>query len=92
MEESANLANNIAETGEFLEAGEFLYSVASLIEEIDHSKSLKILELVERYWEKQISSSKLQAKLHEIAEIYSRLADLHADKFKDQKLKKKKYS
>lgn len=91
MDESANLANEIAETGEFLEAGEFLYSVASLIEEIDHSKSLKILELVERYWEKQISSYKLQAKLHEIAEIYVRLADLHADKFKDQKLERKNY-
>ena len=35
MEESANLANDIAETGEFLEAGEFLYSVASLIEETE---------------------------------------------------------
>ncbi|MHA1191517.1 MAG: hypothetical protein ACTSP9_04390 [Promethearchaeota archaeon] len=89
MEESANLANDIAETGEFLEAGEFLYSVGSLIEEIDNSKSLKILELVDRYWEKQISSYKLQAKLHEIAEIYIRLADLHADKFKDKKLERK---
>lgn len=89
MEDSANLANELAETGEFLEAGDFLYSVASLIEEIDHSKSLKILELVERYWEKQISSFKIQAKLHEIAEIYIRLAELHATKFKDKKLERK---
>jgi len=42
-----------------------------------------------KLWENQIKAFKLQARLHEIAEIYIRLADLYADKFQDAKLKRK---
>ena len=41
------------------------------------------------FWEKQIDEYKLQAKFHEIAEIYKQIADLYSEKFKNKKLEKK---
>jgi tetratricopeptide (TPR) repeat protein len=89
MEDSVNFAKETAESGEFFEAGEFIYSAATLLEEYDMSKSLNLYAITQNYWEKQISSYKLQAKLHEIAEIYLRIADLHAEKFHDHELEQK---
>ena len=89
MEDSVNFAKETAVSGEFFEAGEFIYSVASLLEEYDPSKSLNLYAITQNYWEKQISSYKIQAKLHEIAEIYIRLADLHSEKFNDDILERK---
>jgi len=89
IEEIISYANEITESGELFEAGEFLYSVAELFEDIEASQSLKLYKLTMKLWEDQIISYKLQAKLHEIAEIYLRLADLHAEKFQDSKLERK---
>lgn len=89
IEEIISYANEIAESGELFEAGEFLYSVAELFEDIEPSHSLNLYKLTMKLWEDQIGSYKLQAKLHEIAEIYLRLADLHAEKFHDSKLERK---
>lgn len=82
-------ANNIADTEEFFEAGEFLYSAAELLYEFDDTQSNFLYKLIIKFWDNQISSYKLQAKLHEIAEIYLRLADLYADKFDDPKSERK---
>ncbi len=88
-EESRAYANELAESREYEEAGEFLYSAAELIEELNSSQAYKLYKLSISFWEKQITSYKLQAKFHEIAEIYKRLADMYSEKFKNTKQEKK---
>ncbi|MHA1194746.1 MAG: hypothetical protein ACTSRH_03395 [Promethearchaeota archaeon] len=89
VEESINYAIQIAESEEFFEAGEFLYSVASLIEELDMEKALSLYNEVNKYWEKSINFLRLQAKFHEIAQVYIRIADLQKNKFNNPKLERK---
>ena len=45
-------------------------------------------KLIIKFWEKQISSFKLQGKLHEVAETFLRIAELY-EKLNDSKLYKK---
>lgn len=89
VEDARIFAKDLAESKEFEEAGEFLCSVAEIIEELNSSQAYKLYKLSIDFWEKQINSYKLQAKFHEIAEIYKRLADLYSEKFKNKKLEKK---
>jgi tetratricopeptide (TPR) repeat protein len=89
VEDARIFAKDLAESKEFEEAGEFLCSVAEIIEELNSSQAYKLYKLSIDFWEQQINSYKLQAKFHEIAEIYKRLADLYSEKFKNKKLEKK---
>lgn len=86
---SITFSNEIALSREYFEAGEFLYSVAGLIEELDFNQSLRLYKIIIKLWEKQIIDYKFQAKLHEIAELYLRIADLYQDKFQDNKQEEK---
>lgn len=70
-------ANDIADSGELFEAGEFLYSITELLEKIVSVQSAKLYKLIIKFWNNQINAFKLQGKLHEIAEIYIRIADLY---------------
>ncbi len=88
IEESIIIADETAESGEFLEAGEFLFSVAELLEGIAFFQSTNLNKLIIKFWQKQISSSKLQGKLHEVAETFLRIAELY-EKLNDSKLYKK---
>jgi len=88
IEDSIIIANETAESGEFFEAGELLFSVAELLESIVLVKSTKLNKLIIKFWEKQISSFKLQGKLHEVAETFLRIAELY-EKLNDSKLYKK---
>jgi len=88
IEDSIIIANETAESGEFFEAGELLLSVAELLESIAFFKSTKLNKLIIKFWEKQISSFKLQGKLHEVAETFLRIAELY-EKLNDSKLYKK---
>jgi tetratricopeptide (TPR) repeat protein len=86
---SINFSNEIAQSGEFFEAGEFLYSAAMIIEDLDFSEALKLYEQIIELYKKQIVDYKLQAKLHEIAELYLRIAEISMEKFQDTLLEKK---
>jgi tetratricopeptide (TPR) repeat protein len=88
-EDARVYANDLAESKEFEEAGEFLYSIAEIIEEFNTSQAYKLFKLSVDFWEKQINDYKLQAKFHEIAEIYKQIADLYSEKFKNRKMEKK---
>ncbi|KKN63799.1 hypothetical protein LCGC14_0498380, partial [marine sediment metagenome] len=55
----------MAQSGDFFEAGEFLFSVAIIIEDLDFSEALKLYNLVIEFYKKQIIDYKLQARLHE---------------------------
>ncbi|MFX1293005.1 MAG: hypothetical protein ACFFAG_18810, partial [Promethearchaeota archaeon] len=80
---SINFSNEIAQSGEFFEAGEFLYSVAEIIEDLDFSESINLYNKIIELYKKQIIDYKLQAKLHEVAELYLRIAEIFQDKFDD---------
>ncbi|MFX1412071.1 MAG: hypothetical protein ACFFA6_17135 [Promethearchaeota archaeon] len=86
---SINFSNEIACSGEYFEAGEFLYFAAGLIEDLDFSQALRLYKLNIQFWEKEIIDYKLQAKLHEIAELYLRIADIYHEKFQDFKLEER---
>lgn len=70
-------ANEIADSGDLFEAGEFLYSITELLEKIASVQSAKLYKLIIKFWNNQISSFKLQGKLHEVAEIFLRIADIY---------------
>ncbi|MFX1569479.1 MAG: tetratricopeptide repeat protein [Promethearchaeota archaeon] len=78
-----NFSKEIAESGEYFEAGEFLFSVAEILENFDYSEALKIYRQIIDLYKKLIVDFKLQAKLHEIAELYLRIADIYQDKIED---------
>ncbi|MHA1988778.1 MAG: hypothetical protein ACW98D_19315, partial [Promethearchaeota archaeon] len=86
---SINFSNEITQSGEYFEAGEFLYSAAIIIEELDFSEALKLYEQIIGLYKRQIVDFKLQAKLHEIAELYLRIAEISMEKFQDADTEKK---
>ncbi len=88
IEDSIIIANETADSGEFFEAGELLFSVTELLQSIASFQSTKLNKLIIKFWEKQISSFKLQGKLHEVAETFLRIAELY-EKLNDSKLYKK---
>ena len=89
VSESFNFFNEIAQSGEFFEAGEFLYSVAEIMENIDFSEAHKLYNEIIELYKKQIIDYKLQAKLREIAELYLRIAEIYREKIRDFQSEKK---
>ncbi|MHA1234327.1 MAG: hypothetical protein ACTSO6_11845 [Promethearchaeota archaeon] len=81
-------ANEISESGEYFEAGEFLFSIAELLEELASFRSVKLYKLTIKYWNNEVSSFKLQGKLHEVAEIFLRISDIY-EKLEEPKSYKK---
>jgi len=77
INDSIITANEISESGEFFEAGEFLISIAELLEGLISFHSVKLYKLTIKYWNNEVNSFKLQGKLHEVAEIFLRIADLY---------------
>ena len=88
IDSSIAISEEIAQSGEFFEAGEFLYSVAELLEDLDYATALKLYEHNIELWGKQVEDFKIQAKLHEVAEIYLKIADIYAEKFQNFELEK----
>ena len=84
-----NFSNDIAQSGEYFEAGEFLCSVAVIIEDLDFSEALDLYNQIIELYKKQIIDYKLQAKLHEVAELYLRIAEIFLEKFQDTLSEKK---
>jgi len=89
IEDSIEYANEIVGSGDYFEACEFLYTAAELLEDFNNNHSNKLYKFSIKLWENQITTYKLQARLHEIAEIYLRIADIHAEKLHDSKLERK---
>ena len=88
IEDSIITANEISEAGEFFEAGEFLISIAELLEGFISFHSAKLYKLSIKYWNNELNSFKLQGKLHEVAELFLRIADLY-EKLDESKSYKK---
>ena len=88
IEDCIEYANEIVGSGDYFEAGEFLYTAAEFLEEINNNHSNKLYKFSIKLWENQIATYKLQARLHEIAEIYLRIADIYAEKLRDSKLER----
>jgi tetratricopeptide (TPR) repeat protein len=84
INDSISTAFEIADSGEFYEAGEFLYSITELLEELVSVQSNKLYKLIVKYWSKALTDLKIQGKLHEVAEIFLRIADLD-EKINDPK-------
>ena len=80
---SVNFSNEIAQSGEYFEAGELLFSVAEIVENLDFSEALELYKQIIELYKKLIVDYKLQAKLHEIAELYLRIADIYREKIGD---------
>jgi len=80
IDDSIITANEISESGEHFEAGEFLISIAELLEGLVSFHSVKLYKLYKltiKYWNNEVNSFKLQGKLHEVAEIFLRIADIY---------------
>ena len=86
---SINFSNEIAQSGEYFEAGELLFSVAEIVENIDFSEAIDLYKKIIELYKKLIVDYKLQAKLHEIAELYLRIADIYREKIVDLQSEKK---
>jgi tetratricopeptide (TPR) repeat protein len=84
VNDSIITANEISESGDFFEAGEFLISIAELLEGLVSFHSVKLYKLTIKNWNNEINSFKLQGKLHEVAEIFLRIADIY-EKLNDHK-------
>ena len=89
VESAIKTSDEIATSGDYYDAGEFLYSAGELLEELDLSHALKIYKQNIKLWEKLISDLIIQAQLHEIAEIYLRIADIYGEKLNDVKARDK---
>jgi tetratricopeptide (TPR) repeat protein len=87
--EAIIFSNEIVQSGEFYEAGELLFSVAEMMENIEFSEAIKLYNKTIELYKKQIVDYKLQAKLHEIAELYLRIAEIYREKIRDYQSEKK---
>lgn len=85
---SIQFSNEIAKSEDYFEAGEFLYSAAEILEEQDFSNGLELYKHNIKLWEKLLDSLKIQAKFHEIAEIYLKISDIYAEKLGESKAQK----
>jgi tetratricopeptide (TPR) repeat protein len=88
IESSKRNASKIADTGDYYEAGEFLYSVTELLDKIRSKRKTELYDQIIEYWEKQIDNFKQQAKLHEISELYLRIAELYHQKYHNSELER----
>jgi len=89
VESAIKTSYEIASSEDYYDAGEFLYSAGELLEDLDLSHALKIYRQNVKLWEKLISDLIIQAQLHEIAEIYLRIADIYGEKLNDLKARDK---
>lgn len=89
VDSAITTSNEIAASGDYYDAGEFLYSAGKLLEELDYSHIIKLYKHNIKLWEKLIADFTIQAKFHEIAEIYLRIADIYEEKLNDLKSRDK---
>ncbi|MFO7795287.1 MAG: hypothetical protein ACQERB_02675 [Promethearchaeati archaeon] len=87
--DSIEFAQNIIHTNEYFEAGELLFSVAELLEEIAYTRTFDLYENVISYWEEQIHSFQMQGKIHEISELFLRIAEIYGEKLNKFDLERK---
>ncbi len=83
---------DISEEENRFEVGELLYSIGEMLENMDgleYSHALKVYDESVSLWKKQIGIYKRQGKLHEISELFLRIADVYRVKYEDYKLEKK---
>ena len=75
-----NFSNEIAEDGDYFEAGEFLFSAAEILEDIDSTSAIELYKQNIKIWDRLIEEFKAQAKLHEIAELNLKIAEIYGHK------------
>lgn len=84
LRELVSVSIKIADKNDDLfEASELIYAVAELIEDIDSSKADELYQYNVEILNKLISNYRSQGKLHEIAGLYLRVADVFEQKLDD---------
>ncbi|TXT67064.1 MAG: hypothetical protein BAJALOKI1v1_190007 [Promethearchaeota archaeon] len=78
----------MADAGNQLEAGELAYSIGTLIEKQDKSFANTFYEKAIKLWAEQIKEYNTQGKLHEISELYLRIAELYNEQYKEPELER----
>lgn len=89
ISESIEFAKSLTVSNEHYEAGELLFSVAELLEDIAYSRTLTLYDKVITHWENQIKFYQMQGKIHEISELYLRIAEIYGEKLKKYDLEHK---
>ena len=82
---SFRFSNEIAQSGDYFDAGEFLYSVAHFLEDFHFSAASELYKHNIKLWEELINKFSIQAKFHEIAEIYLKISEMYGEKLSDTK-------
>ena len=82
------IEDSIITANEISESGEFLISIAELLEGLVSFHSVKLYKQTIKYWNNEVNSIKMQGKLHEVAEIFLRIADIY-EKLEEPKSYKK---
>ncbi|MBD3253853.1 MAG: hypothetical protein GF383_02115 [Candidatus Lokiarchaeota archaeon] len=82
------ISEQIAESGDYFESAEFIYSAAELIETLKPEIALNLYQYDIELWEKLISDLTMQARLHEIAEVHLKLAEIYGKKLGKHDLEK----
>ncbi len=86
---SIKRAKEFVKSRDFFEAGEILFSTGEIIEDIDVLEAQHVYMENIKIWELLIEQYKAQANLHEIAEIYLKIADIYGEKLSNEALKTK---
>mgnify|MGYP006288289203 CR=1 FL=1 len=81
-------ADSISEAGDFFEAGDLLQSTAEILEEHDFEEAVDVYIHTIKLWKSLIDNLVIQARLHEIAEIYLKIADIYGLKLQNYKSEK----
>lgn len=83
---------NITEEGNHFEAGELLYSIGEVLEEMEniaYVHAIRVYDEAVSLWKDLIAQYKRQGKLHEISELYLRIADIYRIKYENPELERK---
>lgn len=79
---------DIRESGNSLEAGELAYSIGGLLKKYDDSYSFELYKKAIGLWKDQIEEYKTQGRLHEISELFLRIAELYREKYDNLELER----
>jgi tetratricopeptide (TPR) repeat protein len=92
ISEAIDYVYDITDEENRFEAGELLYSIGEVLENMEsvpYSHALKIYDESVSIWKDLIEQYKRQGKLHEISELFLRIADIYRVKYENTELERK---
>ncbi|TFF97396.1 MAG: hypothetical protein EU547_04410 [Promethearchaeota archaeon] len=91
----SEVINDICESQDYensYETGELLYSVGEVLENMEnvaYTHALKVFDESISIWKSLVEQYKQQGKLHEISELFLRIAEIYRIKYENPKLERK---